>query len=245
MMYLGICIVVLSLPTIGTAQQFNSDNQWVAPHGVATLIGTAGQEFAQAYLVAALLPEWEFNAVLTHYYDDPAADNGAYTATNLYAKRRLSENEAGTAGYAVFGGTGIFPGHRDQGERMQAFDSWYMAGIATYAFAGDKVLLDLLPGVVANLDQGPSSKTAWGFTYSTRIAVYDVLPRAALVGEVFGTAGEAGSEPSYRLGLRWETPRWVFAASYSDAFDGSYGAGFEVGIMYYTNPRFCFSGCSR
>jgi hypothetical protein len=242
---LGIGIVFLSVPAISVAQQFNGDNQWVAPHGVATLLGTAGEEYSQAILVAALLPEWEFNLVLSHYYDDPASVSDSYTATNLYVKRRLSENESGTAGYAIYGGTGVFPGHREQGEKMQAFDSWYAAGIATYAFADDKVLLDLSPGVVANLDQGPSSETAWGFTYTARLAVYGVLPRAALVGEAFGTAGDAESEPSYRLGLRWESPRWVVAATYSDAFDGSSGAGFELGFMYFTDPRFCFGGCKQ
>jgi hypothetical protein len=58
------------------------------------------------------------------------------------------------------------------------------------------------------------------------------------VGEVYGTAGEAYSEPGYRVGIRWESPRWVISATYANAFDGSGGAGFELGIMYFTDPRF-------
>ncbi len=63
-----LCLVsVLAHPSSARAQQFNGDNQWVAPHGVATLVGTVGEEYSQAYLVAALVPEWEFNLQLTHY----------------------------------------------------------------------------------------------------------------------------------------------------------------------------------
>lgn len=242
---LALCCLAMTLvyPLKGEAQQFNGDNQWVAPHGVATLVGSVGEEYAQAYLVAALLPEWEFNLQLTQYYDDPEAESGSYTATNIYAKRRLQENEAGTTGYAVMAGTGIFPDHRELGERMQAFESWYAMGIATYGFLDDKVLLDILPGVVVNLDQGPQGDSAWGFTYSSRVAVYGVIPSSAIVAEVYGTAGEAEAEPGYRIGVRWESPKWIVAASFADIFDEDGGAGFELGVMYLTDPRFCFGGC--
>jgi len=60
------------------------------------------------------------------------------------------------------------------------------------------------------------------------------------VAEVFGTAGEAKSDPRYRFGVRWESKKLVIAATYSDAFDGSGGAGFEIGFIYFTEPRFCF-----
>lgn len=240
---LGIAVAALAMPCTSAAQQFNGDNQWVAPHGVATLVGTVGEEYSQAYLIAALIPDWEFNAQFTHYYEDPEASSDSYTAVNLFAKHRFSESPEGTTGYAAIAGTGSFPDHREQGELMQAFSSWYLMGIATYGFADDQVLLDLLPGVIANLDQGPSGDTAWGFTYNARLAVYGVVPSSALVGEVYGTAGEAYSEPGYRVGIRWESPRWVVSATYANAFDGSGGAGFELGIMYFTDPRFCIGGC--
>jgi hypothetical protein len=73
--------------------------------------------------------------------------------------------------------------------------------------------------------------------------VYDVIPQTAIVGEVFGTTGEAYSKPSYRFGLRWESPKLVVAGTFSAAFDGSDGAGFELGIMYFTEPRYCLRGC--
>ena len=230
-------------PCLAQAQQFYGDNHWVAPHGVATLVGTVGEEYSQAYAIAALIPEWEFNAQITHYYDDPRGDSGSYTATNLYVKNRISENEAGTTGYAFMVGTGLFPEHLEQGEVTTAFQSWWANGVATYGFADDRVLLDLMPGVMVNLDQGESGDTAWGFTYASRLAVYDVIPQSAIVAEVYGTAGEAYAKPNYRVGVRWESPKWIVAATYADAFDGSGGAGFELGLMYFTDARFCFGGC--
>ena len=227
------------------AQQFNSDNQWTAPHGVGTFIATAGQEYSQLITTFALIPDWEFNAQFTHYYEDPRDKTNSHTAANLYFKHRLQENEAQTAGYAIMAGTGLFPEYQQQGQTSNAFKSYWINGIATYAFANDTVFLDILPGAALNIDDGEEGDTAWGFTYSSRLAVYDVIPQSAIVGEVFGATGEAYTEPSYRFGVRWESPKWVVAVTYSDAFDGSDGAGFEVGVMYFTDPRFCFRGCSR
>jgi hypothetical protein len=102
-----------------------------------------------------------------------------------------------------------------------------------------------MPGFTVNLDQGDTGENAWGFTYTSRLAIYDVIPQSAIVAEVFGTAGEAYAPPSYRAGVRWEGKKWIWAATYSDAFDGSGGAGFEIGFIYFTEPRFCFGGCKR
>ena len=55
------------LPTEAEAQQFVGDNQWVAPRGVATLVPTAGEQYAQFILTWALISEWEFNAQVTHF----------------------------------------------------------------------------------------------------------------------------------------------------------------------------------
>jgi hypothetical protein len=63
------------------------------------------------------------------------------------------------------------------------------------------------------------------------------------VAEAFGTTGEAESEPGYRVGIRWESPKWVIAGTFSERFDGKGGAGFELGVLYFTDPRFCFGGC--
>lgn len=236
--------MLLFLPALAAGQQFAGDNQWVAPHGVGTFAATVGEQYAQFFAIAALLPEWEFNAQFNLYYDDPRAGTDAYTAVNLYVKRRLHENEAGTGGYSVLFGTGLYPEHLDQGTVATAFHSWWLSATATYPFLDDNVLLDLVPGVAVNFDEEQTGQTAWGFTYASRVAVYGVVPQSALVAEVFGTAGEAYARPGYRAGLRWEGQRWVVAGTYSAPFDGSAGAGLELGVLVFTNPIFCLGGCT-
>ena len=235
--YILICIF-LTTSSAATAQQFVGDNQWVAPQGVATIIAAAGQEYALVTPVLALLPEWEFNAQLIHYYDDPRTNTESYTTGSLFVKRRLYQNESETAGYAAIGGFGLFPQHLDRGEVIDAFQSWWAMAVATYAFANNNVLLDLLPGATVNFDHNQSSNTAWGFTYSSSVAVSKCIPQSAKVTEVFGTAGEDSEPLSYRAGVRWESTKLILTATYSIAFQSSYGAGFENGLMYYTEPLF-------
>ena len=77
-------------------------------------------------------------------------------------------------------------------------------------------MLDILPGAVLNIDDGEEGDTAWGLSYSSRVAIYKVIPQSAIVGEVFGVAGEAYAKPTYRLGVRWESRKWIVAATYSN-----------------------------
>lgn len=234
---------VFTMPSTVYAQQFVGDNQWVAPYGVSTLVATAGEEYSQFYAIASLVPEWEFNLQLTHYYDDPQNDDESFTATNLFVKRRLLESEDELTGYSILAGTGQFPEHKEAGQIARAFENWWVAGTATYAFFDNNVLLDFIPGVTVNFDSKDDGDTVWGFTWASRAAWYGVIPQSAIVAEVFGTAGEAYAAPSYRVGVRWESRKLVAALTYSEAFDGSTGAGFEIGIIYFTEPRFCWRGC--
>ena len=241
---LAIAFLYLTSPA-SHAQQFNGDNQWVAPHGVATLVGVVGEYYSQFIATAALIPEYEFNIGFTHYYDDPVDGSGSYTANNLYVKKRLSQNEAETAGYALMFGTGLWPEHLEGDEVSNAGESWWVNGVATYSFNDNQVSLDLLPGVVLNTDQDQNGENAWGVTYASRLAIAGIVPQSSIVTEVFGTFGEAHAEPSYRFGLRWDSPKLYIALTYSDAFDGSGGAGMELGFMYLTEPRLCWGGCRR
>jgi hypothetical protein len=61
---------------------------------------------------------------------------------------------------------------------------------------------DLMPGALENFEDGIDQKTSWGFTWSTRLAIYKIIPKTAIVGEVYGTEGEAYSTPEYKVGLR-------------------------------------------
>ena len=99
----AFCFAALS----AQAQQFNSDNQWTAPHGVGTLVLTAGQEYSSAIGVAALLPDTEFNIGVTRFRDSPEDRTDAHYSGIFYIKRRLTENEAGNDGTSISFGTGI------------------------------------------------------------------------------------------------------------------------------------------
>jgi hypothetical protein len=46
------------------------------------------------------------------------------------------------------------------------------------------------------------------------------------------------------MGLRWEPSKYaVFAFTYGQEFNGTNGAGFELGAMLFTPPFACLGGC--
>jgi hypothetical protein len=237
------CVLLAARP--GFAQQFTGDNQWVAPHGVGTFLLTVGQEYSNFMAVAALLPETEFNLGVTRFVDKPLDTTEAHYSGIFYVKRRLKENEAGNAGWAVSVGTGVDPSHLEAGTVTDTFQSWFANTSYTFAFRDGDVTWDLIPGVTVNLDQDQSGQSAWGMTWCSRAAVYKVIPQSAIVGEVFGTTGEAYAEPSYRVGVRWESPRVVVAATYGDSFSGDGSPRFEIGAFVLTNQLkiFCLGRC--
>ena len=241
----GVLLLLLFLrPDDAVAQQFVSDNQWVAPPGVATLIPVVGEEFAFIQLVGALVPEWEFNVALTRYYDSPEDESGAYNTGSIYAKHRLSENDDENGGTSIVFGTGYIPSHREVGEVVDAFDSYWGNLTYTMAFREGQVTWDLLPGVIVNVDEGESGETTQGVTYASRVAVYGIIPQSAIVAEVYGTVGEARLDPSYRAGIRWESEKLIISATFNDGLGNSAkGNGVEIGFMYFTDPRFCLRGC--
>jgi hypothetical protein len=242
---LSLCTLLLSINCVAGAQQFNADNQWVAPHGVGTVAATTGEEYSTLVLVAAFVPEWEFNLGVTHYDSSSDGLTESHDTGTLYVKHRFFENEQATGGLAIMAGTGIDPGHLEAGEVTDTFESWWANLVYTIPFNDGQITWDLLPGFLLNLDQNDTDNRAWGMTYSSRIAVYDVIPQSAIVAEVFGTTGEAHSDPQYRFGVRWESPKLIIAATFSEAINHSGGAGFEIGFVYLTEPRFCFGGCRR
>ncbi len=235
------------VPHPSSAQQFNGDNQWTAPHGVATFVLTVGQEYSTALAVAALLPDTEFNLGVTHFVDKPLdLTEGRYSGI-FYVKHRLTENEAGNAGWSVSVGTGVDPSHLEAGTVTDTFQSWFVNSSYTLAFRDGDVTWDLLPGVMVNRDKDQSGENAWGMTWCSRAAIYKIIPQSAIVGEVFGTAGEAYAEPSYRVGVRWESPRLVLAATYGNSFSGGGSPRFEIGAIFFTNQLklLCLGKCRK
>jgi hypothetical protein len=139
----------------------------------------------------------------------------------------------------------MFPGTIDGEDRAKdAFKSYWTNFPCTIPFFNNRVSVDLMPGASVTLNYGQDKTTAWGFTYSGRVAWAFKNPKWNIVGEVFGTGGEAVAIPEYKVGLRYEPSQYgVFALTYGHEFAGSLGAGFEFGVMLFTPPFACLGGC--
>lgn len=248
MLTTALLVGIALLPVSRThAQQFNSDSWLSKQHGMVTLIPTIGKRNFMLMNTYSLFPKWEFTMAAYLYNNDgDVTTNDGYSAT-LYAKYMVYQNKAATGGAAVKAGTGMFPGTLDEELRVKdAFRTYWMNTPVTLPFFDNKLSWDLMPGVSMTRDYGQDEETAWAFTYSSRLAWYPFNPQASLVGEVFGSAGETGTIPEYKIGLRWEPgPYGVFALTYGQEFNGKNGAGFEFGIMLFTPPFACIGGCGE
>lgn len=237
--------LLLFLIQLVFGQQFNSDSWLSKQHGVITIIPTWGQRNSMLMTTYSLFPKFEFTfaAYLYNNDGDPLTDDG-YSST-LYAKYMFYENKAKTGGAGVKAGTGLFPGTLEGTDRSKdAFQTYWMNVPATIPLFNNKVSWDLMPGVSMTKNYGTQETTAWNFTYSTRVAWYCFGPELAVVGEVFGSRGQAESIPEYKFGLRWEpTQHFVIAGTYGQEFNGTNGAGFEIGVMIFTPAFACIGGC--
>jgi hypothetical protein len=244
----AVVLLICLLAPIGRpaqAQQFNSDSYLSKQHGVVTIIVTYGERNSMIMNTFSLFPRWEFTASAFLYDPDnnPLTDNG-YSGS-LYAKYMFFENKAKTGGFAVKFGTGLDPGYLDADNRVNdAFRTYWTNAPATIPFLDNKLSWDIMPGVSYTTDRGLEGGSSWAFTYATRLAWYPTKPTWSIVGEVLGAEGEGTSPAEYRAGLRWEPNQHaVFALTYDDEFNGSGGAGWEVGIMLFTPPFFCIGKC--
>jgi len=227
------------------AQQYNSDSWLSKPHGTVTIIPTAGQRNFMLMTTYSLFPKWEFTMAAYLYNNDgnPLTNDG-YSAS-LYGKYMFYQNKSETGGASVKFGTGMRPGTINEENRVKdAFQSFWVNFPCTVPFLNNRISWDLMPGASVTKNYGDSNTVAWGFTYSTRVALYPFDYKWALVTEVYGTAGKNNAIPEYRIGVRWEPSQYAaLAVTYGHEFNGSEGAGFEFGIMIFT-PRFaCIGGC--
>ena len=228
------------------AQQFNSDS-WVSkPHGTITIIPTMGERNSMLMTTYSLFPKWEFTVAgyLYNDDDDPLTNDGY--STSLYAKYMFYENAAKTGGFAMKAGRGLDPGYLDGEQKVKdATKTFWMNAPATIPFFDNKLSWDIMPGVNVTQNYEGESSSAWAFTYTTRLAYYPFSPKLAAVGELFGSEGKkVYSLPEYRVGLRWEPSQYAnIALTYGAKFNGSKGAGFEIGIMIFTPPFACIGKC--
>jgi hypothetical protein len=225
------------------AQQFNSDNYWTTPKGMGTVIVTAGQRHALFLDTFSLMKDWEFSLGGTMFREDEDIDRAAYYQLTGYAKYSIFENQAKNGGAAVKFGMGARPGYYQAENLTTDLQEYWAEFPLTVAFHGDDVLLDLIPGGSLSRNFGTENNNAAGFTYSSRLAVYKIIPRCAVVGELFGTEGEAYSPTQFKTGVRWESPALLISLSYGDGLKGNTGAGWEIGfISYWGNPSDKFIG---
>jgi hypothetical protein len=225
------------------AQQFSSDNYLSKPHGVATLILTAGERNSMWMTTLSLLPKWEFTAAAYTFYEanDPKISNGY--SSSYYVKYMLFENKAKTGGVAIKGGTGLEPGYLTDNVGLEnAFKTYWMNAPVTLPLFDNKLSWDIMPGASVTREYGPSETVVGAFTYATRLAWYPINPEWALVGEVYGSKGQTEAKPECRAGLRWEPNQYaVFALTYDGEINGTNDGGVEFGVMLFT-PPFAYLG---
>lgn len=221
-----------------SAQQFNTDNYLAMPHGTVTSLLTAGERNAMVIASFALIPKWEFFAQSFLFWENKKEQIPQHFNISLYAKYMFWENKQANGGGALFLGYGKSPGYWQRTEFLDTHRNIWTAVPVTFPLFNNTILWDLMPGAIYDWSSDREGSGAWGFTYSSRVAVYKVIPKTAIVGEIFGTEGAAYSKPEYRVGLRWEPNQTVIPAiTYGRTFDGTGGARLEIGVMIFS-PRF-------
>jgi hypothetical protein len=220
------------------AQQFNSDNWWVVPHGTGTGVATLGENYSTMYLGYGFAPTWEVDMGYTLYDEDPVTETAARYSSTAYVKHLVYENQAKTGGVSVMGGIGQSPSYYQSGLKTRELESYWAAFPVTVPFLDNAISWDIMPGVTYNREYGETEETATGFSYSSRVVIYKIIPQSAIVGEVFGASGDAEAEDQYKIGVRWETKYVVTALTYGDGLEGNEGGGWELGIVVLTVPYF-------
>lgn len=231
----GLTLILLSV--MGKAQQFNTDNYFTMPHGTCTFVLTAGQRNATFINSFALVQNWEFFAQANLYWENQDNNLSQHFTTTLYMKYMFYENAEKTGGFAAFLGYGKAPGYYEQSEFLYRHTNIWTAVPITIPLFNNVLSWDIMPGGMVDFDYGNSKEAAWGFTYSTRMAIYKIIPECAIVGEYYGAAGELYSTPEYKAGIRWEPNETVVSAlTYGSAIEGLSGPGFEIGVVIFSPP---------
>lgn len=238
-MMLGFVVVLMLSGSKTFSQQFNSDSYLTMPHGIGTMIFTTGQRNSTLYLSMALLPRFEVSVSTNLYNPTDSLKRFRHFTTNVAIKYMFWVNEAKNGGGGILLGTGQSPGYYSgEGEYSLMHKNYWTAIPITVPLFNNTLSWDIMPGALVDFEYGDKKATAWGFSYNTRLAIYKVIPKTAIVGEIYGTAGNVHSKPEFKVGFRFEPNDYIVPAiTYGACLDGSKGAGFEVGIMIFT-PAF-------
>jgi len=230
-----LSIVLLAIAFDGFSQQFNSDNYLSMPKGTGTFCPTAGQRNSTLLMSFALIDRFEFFAQGNLYRDYRDEQIPQHFTTTVYGKYMFWKNEANTGGGGVFLGFGQSPGYYNETQFTEFHKNIWTAVPITIPFLNNMFSWDIMPGAMVDFDYGNNKESAFGFTWTTRLAIYRIIPKTAIVGELYGTNGEVYSKPEYKVGLRWEPNDFIIPAiTYGACLDGTTAAGFEIGVVIYT-----------
>lgn len=237
--YLLVILVLFSIFSISTvkAQQFNTDSYLVMPHGTGTFVLTAGERNSSFASSFGLIPRFEFFAQTFLYWENQEIQSPQHFSTSLYAKYSIWVDQNKTGGLSVFLGWGHSPSYYKKDEYLSDHKNYWSALTYTLPLFNNVVSWDFMPGAMVDLEYADSKEAAWAFTYSSRLNIYKIIPKTAIVAEIFGTEGQIYSEPEYKVGLRWEPNDFIIPAlTYGNNIAGTGAAGFEIGIMIFTPP---------
>ncbi len=173
--------------------------------------------------------------ISTTLFEKEDGDETNHFSTSAYVKRLLYENETQTGGLALMAGIGPTPGYLQSGEVTRDFKNYWAYLPWTIPLFDNTLSWDIMPGATYNEEYGAEKDSAWGFLYSSRLAIYMVIPQSAIVVEVFGTEGDAYSEPQYKAGVRWESQYVIVALTYGAAL--LHGFGFASGLSTVGMPQ--------
>jgi len=184
------------------------------------------------------VPKFEF-FVQANLFRDYRIDNYVqHFTTTVYAKYMFWVNKKKNGGGAVFLGFGQSPGYYADTEYTDLNKNVWTAFPLTIPLFDNMISWDIMPGGMVDFNSKDQGEIAWGFTWSSRIAIYKIIPKTAIVAEAYGTEGQASSPAEYKVGLRWEPNDYIVPAiSYSSQLQGGYGAGLEIGIVIFA-PQF-------
>jgi hypothetical protein len=69
-------------------------------------------------------------------------------------------------------GIGQSPSYYHTGTKTNDLKSYWVTLPLTLPFLDNTISWDIKPGVVYNREYGINEESAWGFSYSTRVAIY-------------------------------------------------------------------------
>lgn len=96
----------------------------------------------------------------------------------------FTENATKNGGFAIAFGQGANPGFSVRDSLGSSHKQLFAIPELTIPLLSGKLLWNLNPGVFVDFDYGEESDTVWRFSHATRMALYGVVPRSALVGEI-------------------------------------------------------------